>query len=105
MVNLNGINSNSQLNTVDPPTAYNGIVWYPFFASLEGRGASTLMQPDGGSWATFKATEMKISANVELEKGKDKHKDIERYLFILKYSLKKLFYIVKLHNPRSYVRY
>ena len=59
-VNLNGINSNSQLNTVNP-TAYDGIIWYPFYATLTGRGAN--LEADGGSWATFKATQMKIFAN------------------------------------------
>ena len=69
LVNLNGINSNSQLNTVEA-TAYNGIVWYPFFANTEGRG--TQLEPDGGSWRSFKATEMKISANVDIEDGTHK---------------------------------
>ena len=65
-VNLNGINSNTQLNT-NVVTPYNGIVWYPFFASTSGRGAS--LEVDGGSWATFKATEMKIFSYVALDEG------------------------------------
>ena len=56
-VNLNGVNSNSQLNTANP-VAYNGIIWYPAYSTLDGRG--TNLEPDGGSWATFKATEMRI---------------------------------------------
>ena len=56
-MNLNGINSNAQLNTVTA-TPYNGIVWYDSYASDEGRG--TNLEPDGGSWHTFKATEMRI---------------------------------------------
>ena len=63
-VNLNGVNSNSQLNphggTVNP---YNGIVWYPFYASTKDRGSE--LEADGGSWATFKATEMRIFTGVE----------------------------------------
>ena len=70
MVNLNGINSDSQLNNVNP-TIYNGIVWYPFFTSTEGRG--TNLEVDGGTWSTFKATEMKIAANVVLEEGKKQY--------------------------------
>ena len=65
-MNLNGINSNTQLNT-NVVTPYNGIVWYPFFASTSGRGAS--LEVDGGSWATFKATEMKIFSYVALDEG------------------------------------
>ena len=60
-VNLNGVNANSQLNAVNPVVAYHGIIWYPFYATLTGRGAS--LEADGGSWASFKATEMKIFAN------------------------------------------
>ena len=67
-VNLNGINSNTQLNT-NVVTPYNGIVWYPFFASKSGRGAS--LEVDGGSWATFKATEMKIFSYVPVVEGKN----------------------------------
>ena len=63
-MNLNGVNSNSQLNphggTVNP---YNGIVWYPFYASTKDRGSE--LEADGGSWATFKATEMRIFTGVE----------------------------------------
>ena len=65
-MNLNGINSNTQLNT-NNVTAYNGIVWYPFFTSTSGRGTS--LEVDGGSWATFKATEMKIYSYVALDEG------------------------------------
>ena len=65
-MNLNGINSNTQLNT-NVVTPYNGIVWYPFFASTSGRGTS--LEVDGGSWATFKATEMKIFSYVALDEG------------------------------------
>ena len=46
-----------QLNTVTP-VPYNGIVWYPFFSSVVGRG--TNLEADGGSWKTFRATEMRI---------------------------------------------
>ena len=67
-VNLNGINSNTQLNT-NVVTAYNGIVWYPFFTSTSGRGTS--LEVDGGSWATFKATEMKIFSYVPIVEGKN----------------------------------
>lgn len=70
-VNLNGINSNSQLNqymgTVNP---YTGIVWYPFYATADtamDRGSQ--LEADGGSWATFKATEMRIFTNVEPDAG------------------------------------
>ena len=68
LVNLNGINSNSQSN-IDAyvPNPFEGIVWYPFSAAKSGRGAS--IDVDGGSWATFKATEMKISATIESSKS------------------------------------
>ena len=65
LVNLNGVNSNSQLNTVPGSiTPYHGLVWYTFYADDEGRGLS--LEVDGGSWKSFKATEMKIFANVDL---------------------------------------
>ena len=68
LVNLNGINSNSQSNTnAYVPSPFEGIVWYPFSAAKSGRGAS--IDVDGGSWATFKATEMKISATIESSKS------------------------------------
>ena len=68
LVNLNGINSNSQSNTdAYVPNPFEGIVWYPFSAGESGRGAS--IDVDGGSWATFKATEMKISATIESSKS------------------------------------
>ena len=35
-----------------------GISWYTFFPSTTNRGAN--LEVDGGSWATFAATEMKI---------------------------------------------
>ena len=46
---------------------YVGIVWYDFFktpAGLGGRG--TMLEVDGGSWASFKATEMRIFTNIDL---------------------------------------
>ena len=46
---------------------YNGIVWYPFFASTKYRGS--VLEADGGSWATFKATEMKMFTSVELDES------------------------------------
>ena len=92
MVNLNGINSNSQLNTVDP-TAYNGIVWYPFFASTEGRG--TQLEPDGGTWRTFKATEMKIYANVDIEDGTHKQYTTTMFYIIINIRIEN---ILMLHN-------
>ena len=66
--NLNGINSDAQLNAhgeinINP---YQGIVWYPFIPSDSARGKN--LDVDGGSWATFKATEMKIFATVENSK-------------------------------------
>ena len=48
-------------------TPYNGIVWYPFYASEQDRGLQ--LETDGGSWATFKATEMRIFTNVEPDEG------------------------------------
>ena len=51
------MNSNKQLN-IDNVTPYNGIVWYDSYTSDEGRG--TNLEADGGSWQTFKATEMRI---------------------------------------------
>ena len=38
-------------------------MWYNAFTSTSGRGAS--LEVDGGSWATFKATEMKIYTNID----------------------------------------
>ena len=62
--NLNGLNANSQLSTEDPvATPFNGIVWYNFYPSSVGRGAS--LEADGGSWKTFKATEMRISTDLD----------------------------------------
>ena len=63
--NLNGVNANTQGNIVAGSIVpMQGIVWYPFYTSTEGRGTS--LEPDGGKWATFKATEMKIYANIDL---------------------------------------
>ena len=61
-INLNGVNSNSQLNT-GAVTAFTGIAWYPFFSSTSGRGLD--LDILGGSWKTFKATEMKMSTTIE----------------------------------------
>ena len=56
-----------QLNEGVVTDPYQGIAWYPFYASTTGRGIN--LEADGGSWATFKATEMKIYANVEFEES------------------------------------
>ena len=45
-------------------TPFQGIAWYDAYATVDGRGAS--LEPDGGKWATYKATEMKIYANIDL---------------------------------------
>ena len=64
-MNLNGLNSNSQINNVPGSvTPFKGISWYDAYATVSGRGAS--LEPDGGKWATYKATEMKIYANIDL---------------------------------------
>ena len=61
---FNGLNANSQLSTDDAvPTPFNGIVWYNFYPSSVGRRAS--LEADGGSWKTFKATEMRISTYLD----------------------------------------
>ena len=54
-----------QLNT-GVVTPYQGIVWYDFTPSESGRGMS--LEVDGGSWATFKATEMKMFTTMESSK-------------------------------------
>ena len=69
--NLNGINSDAQLNDEIVPdetitNPFQGIVWYPFVPSDSVRGRN--LDVDGGSWATFKATEMKIFTVVENSK-------------------------------------
>ena len=64
--NLNGINDDMQLNTPIVTEAFKGITWYPFLVSTSGRGAS--LEPEGGSWATFKATEMKITTYMDTRK-------------------------------------
>ena len=61
VINLNGINANSQSNSV-----MTGIVHYPWYSSVSGRGAA--LEVDGGSWKSFKATEMKISTTTESSK-------------------------------------
>ena len=61
VVNLNGINANFQSNS-----AMTGIVHYPWYTSVSGRGAA--LEVDGGSWKSFKATEMKISGTTESSK-------------------------------------
>ena len=67
--NLNGLNSDSQLSTEDPVTTpFTGIVWYNFYGSNTGRGAS--LEPDGGSWKTFKATEMRITTDLDVARSK-----------------------------------
>ena len=53
-----------QLNTPVVTEAFKGITWYPFLVSTSGRGAS--LEPEGGSWASFKATEMKISTYMDI---------------------------------------
>ena len=69
LANLNGINSNSQLNPVGGSiTPYNGIIWYNAFTTTSGRGTS--LEVDGGSWATYKATEMKIYTNIDTDHGR-----------------------------------
>ena len=55
-----------QLNTPIVTEAFKGITWYPFLVSTSGRGAS--LEPEGGSWATFKATEMKITTYMDTRK-------------------------------------
>ena len=67
--NLNGLNSDSQLSTEDPVTTpFTGIVWYNFYGSNQGRGAS--LEPDGGSWKTFKATEMRITTDLDVARSR-----------------------------------
>ena len=69
-MNLNGLNADMQLNTKiacnydDSIKPYTGIVWYDFFKTKENRGAA--LEIDGGSWKSFKATEMRIFANIDL---------------------------------------
>ena len=64
-MNLNGLNNDIQLNTIPGSIMpYTGIVWYDFFKNTEGRG--TMLEPDGGLWASFKATEMRIYTNIDL---------------------------------------
>ena len=67
LVNLNGANyyessGSKQQNVygthVQTADWHKGINWYPFFPSTTNRGAQ--LEVDGGSWATFAATEMKI---------------------------------------------
>ena len=64
-MNLNGVNADIQLNIkhacIKP---YAGIVWYDFFKTKENRGAA--LEIDGGSWKSFKATEMRIFADIDL---------------------------------------
>ena len=43
-----------------------GISWYTFFPSTTDRGAN--LEVDGGSWATFAATEMKIFTTLQNSK-------------------------------------
>ena len=71
-INLNGMNANEQLNIptnfqqLPPAIPYQGIVWYPFLSSTSERGKN--IEVEGGSWATFKATEMKIFTIIENSK-------------------------------------
>lgn len=64
LVNPNGMNYDTQINEgyVNRENWYKGIAWYSFFPSATGRGAS--LEIDGGSWASFKGTEIKISTTV-----------------------------------------
>ena len=59
------MNANKQLNDV-----YSGIIWYDAYVSEEGRG--TNLDADGGSWKSFKATEMRI-IGVYINEEQSKH--------------------------------
>ena len=45
---------------------YDGIVWYPFTESPAGRGAS--LEVYGGTWKTWKKSEMRIILEPEYSK-------------------------------------
>ena len=75
LVNLNGANYYGSSGTVQQNTAgslvqkahwHKGIYWYTFFPSTTDRGAH--LEVDGGSWATFAATEMKIFTTLQNSK-------------------------------------
>ena len=73
-MNLNGVNNNIQMNTIAGSIMpYVGIVWYDFFKTpTDFGGRGTMLEVDGGSWASFKATEMRIFTNIDLSYfGKD----------------------------------
>ena len=47
---------------VNMESLFQGIVWYTSFPSTTGRGAK--LEVDGGSWATYRATKMRISTTL-----------------------------------------